>query len=160
MTNRFIHRKAVMFSPLLLLGLILLLGAASPAISAATDLPPRPTAEPTPVPTATPVQDEPHNPGATISLYVPDGLTTMWTVVQWQDAFGGWHDVDGWRGHLDDGQGQMKIWWVAPKDFNTGPFRWQVYSSDENGRSLGNSETFNLPGGVNDIVYVQIDLAP
>jgi hypothetical protein len=112
------------------------------------------------VPTATPVQDEPYNPGATIWLYVPDGLTTMWTVVQWQDAFGGWHDVDGWRGHLDDGQGQMKIWWVAPKDFNTGPFRWQVYSSDENGRLLGYSETFNLPGGVNDIVYVQIDLAP
>jgi hypothetical protein len=30
-------------------------------------------------------------------------------VVQWQDAFGDWHDVDGWRGHLDAGQGQMKI---------------------------------------------------
>jgi hypothetical protein len=58
-----------------------------------------------------------------------------WSVVQWQDINGDWQDVDGWRGTLD-GSGQRR-WWVAAKDFGSGPFRWAV------GEAV--SAPFNLP---------------
>jgi hypothetical protein len=73
--------------------------------------------------------------GASIELmaWPPGGMS----VVQWQDVNGNWHDVEGWRGALDSG-GRIR-WWVAAKDFGTGPFRWVA------GESV--SEPFNLPGG-------------
>ena len=142
---------------LLLTAAILVAVGASPA--RADDLPPRPTA----VPTATPAPDDgdagslPY--GATITLRVTDAPATAWTIVQWQDALGGWHDVDGWRGRLDDGDGDEKIWWVAPKDFATGPFRWQVYAQRD-GALVASSDSFTLPAHTGATLLVEVDAMP
>jgi hypothetical protein len=71
-----------------------------------------------------------------------------WSVVQWQDENGDWHNVDGWQGNIDnDG---TKRWWVAQKDFGSGPFRWVVLAAP-NGQMLANSASFRLPSEVNMI---------
>ena len=41
-----------------------------------------------------------------IDLHVDPAQTGLWAVVQWQDAVGDWHDVEGWRGALDSGYQQ------------------------------------------------------
>ena len=107
-------------------------------------LPPRPN---TPTPTALPpsapkeTPDEDWLTGAYIRLQAatPDGAP-LWCVVQWQDDAGNWRDVEGWRGYTEDGG---KRWWVAPKDFGRGPFRWAVYGGG--GAVLGTSDVFSLP---------------
>jgi hypothetical protein len=66
----------------------------------------------------------------------------IWTVVQWQDTFGDWHDVEGWQRTPDDGY--QKTWWVAAKDLGTGPFRRAV-NRIQSGRLLITSESFYLP---------------
>lgn len=114
-----------------------------------TDLPPRPTVTPTVTPA--PAPDEPRA-GATIELRAPGMPTTTWTVVQWQDAEGGWHDVEGWQGHLDDG---VKRWWVAPADFRKGPFRWVLYETAD-GDLLSTSDPFDLPLSPHEIVVVPV----
>ena len=75
----------------------------------------------------------------------------LWTVVQWQDDRGVWHDVEGWQGSLDEAvtgeDGTVvghKTWWVAHDDLGKGPFRWQV-RRDKQGAPIGTSETFDLP---------------
>src|SRR5688572_16967693 len=72
-------------------------------------------------PERTPVATLPAAPPASavaaIALYAPGAPATAWTVVQWADPLGGWHDVEGWRGDLDEGE--QKVWWVLDKDFNT-----------------------------------------
>lgn len=80
-----------------------------------------------------------------------DPWQDLWTVVQWQDNLGDWHDVLGWQGHLDDIEvgeaGHVvgeKRWWVAPADLGTGPFRWLVYQRQD-GRLLATSASFHLP---------------
>jgi hypothetical protein len=88
------------------------------------------------------------------AVQVPAGV---WTVVQWQDAFGGWHDVEGWQGTLD--AGDQKVWWVADKDFSTGPFRWVVYQG-QGGPSLVASESFYLPAVSGERVRVEVSLGP
>lgn len=124
------------------------------------DLPPRPTA----APTATPLPDNDTDngdgalQGATITLMVENPPPQAWTAVQWQDAFGEWHDVEGWRGRLDDGAGDAKIWWVAPKDFDTGPFRWQVYEQVE-GALVASSDAFMLPAEAGAVVLVEVTAA-
>jgi hypothetical protein len=98
--------------------------------------PPRPTLAPT-APAAPPAV------GA-IRLEAAGAPATAWTVVQWQDALGGWHDVQGWQGDLDEGQ--EKVWWVLEKDFGTGPFRWVVMAR-KGGAAWKTSEAFTLPDG-------------
>jgi len=80
---------------------------------AVSALPPRPD-------TRAPVK------GASIELHVEGLGPDMWAVVQWLDGLGEWHDVDGWRGELEE---QRVTWWVSPKHFGDGPFRWVVYRS-------------------------------
>jgi hypothetical protein len=141
-------------------------------------LPTRTTPHPTPLPTAipptsipapisTPIISGEHTgdaPGSQIKLRValdsPD-WQRWWTVVQWQDERGDWHDVTGWQGILD---GVLKIdqldygtklWWVEKKDTDSGPFRWLVYplkgqgavgsKSDNRGTCPMSSAPFNLP---------------
>ena len=109
-----------------------------------------PVALPTRPATATPSQPsvtpEPYlQTGGLIELRLQAPPATAWTVVQWQDALGGWHVVEGWQGTLDDGV--AKVWWVAPKDFNTGPFRWVIYEKRD-GKVWGMSQSFNLPAVV------------
>ena len=76
----------------------------------------------------------------------------LWTVVQWQDAAGAWHDVTGWRGALDEaafGIGK-KSWVVAEKDLGTGPFAWFVYAHP-GGELAAASPPFYLPAQAGDI---------
>ena len=118
----------------------------------AENLPPRPA---TPTPDA--AEEASALRGAFITLHAWNAPVDAWTVVQWQDALGGWHDVDGWRGHLDDSAGAEKRWWVAPKDFKTGPFRWLVYG-EKGGELLGTSANFYLPSRSAEVVGVDVVL--
>jgi hypothetical protein len=124
--------------------------------AAPSALPPRPTpVTPTPVPA--PVFTSPG--WAVIELHVQPTQAERWTVVQWQDVRGGWHDVEGWRGTLDEvsnGVG-MKKWWVARPDFDTGPFRWVIYQN-QGGKLLAVSEAFRLPRYENTVVVVEVSL--
>ncbi len=92
---------------------------------------------------------------AHIELHSQSAPAGAWSVVQWQDPAGGWHDVEGWRGLLPPGGYQR--WAVEAKDFGAGPFRWQVTQGLE-GAVLGTSESFNLPAGANEIVPVKVVL--
>lgn len=77
-----------------------------------------------------------------IQLQAPGAPATAWTVVQWQDGFGAWHTVEGWRGGFDaDG---YKTWWFPAQHFGSGPFRWVVYTKRD-GAVWGVSEPFRLP---------------
>ncbi|MGQ9681042.1 MAG: hypothetical protein ACUVX9_00740 [Anaerolineae bacterium] len=78
----------------------------------------------------------------------------LWTVVQWQDTGGGWHDVQGWQGWLD---GESKTWWVAPQDLGTGPFRWVVYHG-RCGAVAGASGPFLLPNAPDQVVEARVVL--
>ena len=69
--------------------------------------------------------------------------TAWWTVMQWQDETGGWHDVNGWQGTFDENR--QVVWWVGPEHFGSGPFRWVVYDSAQREQQLALSKTFNLP---------------
>ena len=108
------------------------------------DLPPRPTPTPISVPKSTAPQ------GAHIVLQTQAGV---WSVVQWQDVNGDWHNVDGWRGTVTDGTVE---WWVAQKDFGTGPFRWAVYQSAGDSEPVSVSEAFTLPDAVNQRLQITL----
>ena len=110
-----------------------------PAQAAPFELPPRPTAEPTPQ------AETPSEPAynSAIRLCISPTTGALWTVVQWQDAWGDWHDVEGWQGTLD-AETCSQTWWVAQGDQGKGPFRWMVYQTI-GGKLLGTSESFHLP---------------
>ena len=118
-------------------------------------LPPREPPRATPTPKKKDKSD--NKPvGAYIELQLQPAPTGGWTVVQWQDSDGGWHDVTGWQGTLE---GQGRRWWVAAKDFGTGPFRWVIYRA-QNGARLAISEVFDLPQQPNETVLIQVTLSP
>jgi hypothetical protein len=141
--------------------ILLLLGSsasrAAPA-SAGALLPPRPTVAPLPIGASQPSEVV----GATLRLdaAVPSAWQTCGTatlaVVQWQDSGQGWHDVDGWRGYLPAGvpAGTGVKWWVSPKDFGSGPFRWLIADGCSSATAV--SESFSLPsaGGMTLTVKV------
>jgi hypothetical protein len=117
---------------------------------------PTPTLHPSVTATAPVTVKRPSLDGAAIWLRVKPGTTylcnpatdwaTLWTVVQWQDAAGDWHDVGGWRGPLDEvakGEGR-KVWWLPNHLRGAGPFRWQVYDY-ASGSLLVESGPFYLP---------------
>lgn len=93
--------------------------------------------------------------GAYIQLQVQPPPSSLWASVEWQDSDGGWHTVESWQSEVSTG-GYQK-WWVAAKDFNTGPFRW-VVSEQAGGSPLATSDIFNLPGQANTILQVNISL--
>lgn len=141
--------------------LIFVLGAVfapMQAQAATSALPPRPTLVTPTVPALVVSSSN----GASIQLSVKAANSwALWTEVQWQDALGGWHTVDGWRGGLDSissGVG-LKTWWVAPTDFSKGPFRWQVYRG-KGDSLLATSTTFNLPTANRTTVAVSVTLTP
>jgi len=94
--------------------------------------------------------------GAHIVLHVPSAPYGVWTIVQWQDTAGGWHDVDGWQGTLDVGHRIM--WWLAPDLFGKGPFRWLVYQGAERGKLLTISESFRLPAAESEKLRIEVSL--
>ncbi len=119
-------------------------------------LPPRPTAVPT-VTATPPSVYAPPMVGGSILLRVPSAPAGLWTVVQWQDGLGGWHDVEGWQSTLVDG---WQIWWVSRRDFGTGPFRWTVYQDSTKGAVLAVSQSFNLPTSDGGLVQLTASLKP
>ena len=144
--------------------LLTIAGLIGPLQTASAALPPRPT----PV-TATSTPTEPEEPAGawiTLRVYPPPGDPSfpwqeLWTLVQWQDVHGGWHDVEGWQGTPDrvaEGSGS-KVWWVARKDLGTGPFRWVVHR-EQDGEVLAGSEPFNLPGAVGTTLTIEALPAP
>jgi hypothetical protein len=129
----------------------------SPLAQAGPELPPRGTPTPIPPPGGSDEKDNKREkpPGAYIELQTQPSRAGLWAVVQWQDNAGGWRDVEGWRGALDTSGYQR--WWVAAKDFDTGPFRWLV-TAEPGGRVLGGSAPFNLPRTANETTRVQVKL--
>jgi hypothetical protein len=124
----------------------------------ATATPAPPPAEETPAPpgdTADKDDDDPASPPlAYVELLAPSAPAGAWSVVQWQDPQGGWHDVIGWRGQL--GQSGYQQWVVEAKDFGTGPFRWQIRQGGVEGEVFSNSVSFDLPLGAGETVSVSV----
>ncbi len=120
---------------------------------------PWPTQQPTQQPTSQPTE-RPAPTGGQIILRAEFAPTwpwdeaawqEIWTVVQWQDREGKWHDVTGWRGGLNeiviDEKGKIvgqRVWWIERADLGKGPFRWLVYR-DRKGALIATSDPFYLP---------------
>jgi hypothetical protein len=136
---------AITFGFVLLMILIMMMGWALPAV-ADTPLPPRYPPR---------VRHGKHEKpvGAYIELRPYSQRETLWTVVQWQDKAGDWHEVEGWRGELDEGY--KKVWWVAPADFNKGPFHWVIFQA-RGSQILATSEPFYLPHIANEIILSEV----
>jgi hypothetical protein len=147
-------------SALLGVGLVLLPTQSAQALPLRLTVTPTPAAEAPPLPKPT---------GGFIRLYVqlpetwpwPYRWQDLWTVVQWKDQWGSWHDISGWQGMLDEVEGSegKKLWWVANAYLGKGPFRWQV-TQGRGGRLLATSEEFYLPETTGDVVRVEVALAP
>jgi hypothetical protein len=70
---------------------------------------------------------------ATITVYARGGALGQRVTVQWGDPLGGWHQVDGWTGTLDNFTPQgvpFKSWTVGSANYGQGPFRWVIYNPD------------------------------
>jgi hypothetical protein len=80
--------------------------------------------------------------GAFIELQVQPLRPDLWTRIQWQDARGDWHTVDGWQGTFN--ADQRVLWYVGAEHLQEGPFRWLVYA-DQTGPLLATSRPFDLP---------------
>jgi len=140
--------------------------SASPALAESSaptaTRPPRSTPAPTATPAAQP--QSLNSDGSAIELRVRPvdaNWQSLWTIVQWQDNLGHWHDVDGWRGSLDEvavSEG-IKRWWVSRGHLGQGPFRWVVYDRP-GGRLLAKSQAFNLPPVAGQTATVEIPLKP
>lgn len=122
---------------------------ASFASSAYAALPPRPT--------KTPIAEEekptPEALAGTLVLNIEPVQDGLWSIVQWQGAAGNWHDIEGWRGAVRQGE---TIWWVEQGHWGKTPYRWVVLQEDD-GSVLATSETFSLPGSGEKLV-VKVDL--
>lgn len=131
---------------LLLVGLLMAGMAWLLAVPAdvSADLPPRPDETGTPSPSS---DDEDEFVGAYITLRTNGGT---WGMVQWQDANGDWHDVEGWGGQLENSQA---VWWVSPQHYKTGPYRWVVYDV-AGGTQVAVSDMFYLPGEHQAVISV------
>lgn len=89
--------------------------------------------------------------GTYIELQASAARGDNWSQVEWQDSNGDWQPVEGWAGTLNS-QGQRR-WWVAAKDFGTGPFRWVVSQSPE-GPVIFTSQPFSLPVEAHQIIVI------
>jgi hypothetical protein len=140
------HRKKLWFMALAPLGVAayaLLICVPAPAYA----LPGR---DDTPTPAPPPARP---SPNATIELVASNAPASAQAGVQWQTANGDWQNVAGWQGPLD--QAGQQRWWVDPKDFNTGPFRWVVYTPG-NSAVWGISVPFYLPRATGETQTVSV----
>ena len=134
-----------------LFALIVLAFIAQPSPTQAGPLPPRET--PTPLPHGSEGNGGPV--GAYIELSVQPAKPGLWAAVEWQDTAGNWHEVESWQGPL--GATGSTYWWVAAKDFGTGPFRWHVANA-AGGPALADSAPFTLPTGQSQTMHIGVSL--
>jgi len=149
------HKKyqTILWFAFLTLISVLLLAWPSLLTHAGPDLPSRET----PTPVQPPDDKDDDKPvGAHIVLQVRSAPVGVWTVVQWQDSAGDWHDIEGWQGTLDEGK---KVWWVDAAAFGKGPFRWVIYQ-DQRDKPLAQSESFYLPYSAGEAVMIEVSLVP
>jgi len=78
-----------------------------------------------------------------------------WTVVEWGDSQGGWHQVEGWQALFDD-QHQV-AWGISSDDFGKGPYRWVIHES-KGGAIVAASDPFSLPASAGEAVGIHIPL--
>lgn len=127
-----------------------ILGVISLASQVQAVLPPRPI--------KTPISEEqkstPEPPAGTLLLNTQPPKDGLWSVVQWQDAKGNWHDVEGWRGTVSNGK---TIWWVEQDNWGNELFRWVVLQ-EQGGETRGISQPFALPNSGKTLV-VKVDLS-
>lgn len=120
-------------------------------VQAGPDLPPRNP----PVQNENDDDDDDSGPSAPVGAYIVlqagSAAPEAWAVVQWQDSSGGWQEVEGWRGPLSS----HNLWWVAAKDFGSGPFRWVILNGPQ-GQVLAASSPFDLPRQPNDRLVVPV----
>lgn len=155
------HHSVFWFAFILIfIGALLLAGLSTPVTQAGAGLPSRNT--PTPVSSPDEGEDSDKDDdkdkvpvGAHIELQVQGALAGAWSVVQWQDSMGGWQNVEGWQGTLDE-QGSRR-WWVAEKDFSKGLFRW-VVTQGPGSSVIETSDPFSLPAGINETVLMVVKL--
>lgn len=131
----------------LLIGGMLLVSRGVPVAEAGSELPSRAT----PKPASNDDSDRSEPVGAYIELAGAETITGGWSVVQWQDSNGDWHNVEGWQGAVSD----SRSWWVHPKDFGRGPFRWVVQSTP-GGSVSASSAPFHLPTSPNKRLQVPV----
>jgi hypothetical protein len=140
----------------------LILAAPANAAQPAQTLPPRPTL--VPAPTATPAAGavnvfQTGDPGSRIELSIADSaLRTRagrYAIVQWGDPNGGWHNIDGWQTRLDGAVAGAPQWWVHPREFGKGPFRWAVYRDRERAPETV-SVPFWMPGHSGQLMRVEL----
>ena len=142
-------RRCLILATLFGLALFAAFSPARPVLA----LPPRPEPPPTPNPVS----------GGGIELRVWSAQARSWdtveTVVQWQDGLGGWHDIEGWRGKLDQlfADGGRKTWFVSAELFGKGPFRWVVYEDD---KTLATSDPFTMPSANGQTVRTLTTVGP
>lgn len=141
--------KKAIITVIALLLVVMSLTAWSQPPSLPAGLPPRPTVEPI-------AGDTPYE-GGLIELRLSGMTEPLWTAVQWQDAFGNWHTVEGWRGTID--LTQVQQWWVNAENLGEQNFRWRIYTAP-NGDLLATSETFDLPAHNLQKVIVPVELEP
>ena len=165
-----IRRCTCWYLALVLLGAAILSLALAMRVAPSYALPPRRTATPTVRPTALST-DAPSPPkmerraGAWIRLEATFSTTwpwtevpwqALWTMVEWRDAQGDWHSVEGWQGQFDAlrttpaesgefGVIGVKTWWLEDDLYGTGPFRWVIYRSPKALYRVGVSRSFWLP---------------
>lgn len=149
--------KHYFYAAILLCGLLCL--SLSMSVSAQTDsnMPPRPVppSKPAAEPTAEPVK--PQEGGKIVLHLYPD--QRAWTVVQWQDKFGQWHDIHSWQGDAAwDEQNQEWIveWWVARENFSEGPFRWTGYADQSQNQRKFVTASFTLPDQAGQVTHVSV----
>ncbi len=114
------------------------------------------TGEATPAPLTTELL-YPNLTGAFIELTVEPMRPDLWTRLQWQDASGNWHDIEGWQGGFNPDQ--RVLWYVGAGQLGDGPFRWLVDES-QGGERLGLSQPFNLPSDGGEVLRVMVALTP
>lgn len=143
---------------------IMLIGLVLPVFASAAGLPLPPRPNPKPTVVVDVEKEEPPSPTLiTLSVGLTPGVLgkgvdpeALWTVVQWQDALGEWHAVEGWAGPLDtiDATHGEKSWGVAHRNFGESPFRWLVYAK-QGGTLVAATETFMLPSSSGRVLTVQ-----
>ena len=135
-------------------GLISVCGSVSHTNYAYGAAPMRPTLVPLP---AAPVMNS-GAAGGHITTRIPAGAGGLRAVVQWLGRDGNWYSVEGWQS-LNVQPGELLAWWVAPKDFGGGPFRWAYFTQrDSAGDSRQVPKITSVPFMLPTYVSQQIDV--